>query len=219
MSAAAARRSASRPVTKGSSICLLDIDPKGAPDVVCDARELSTLDPANSMRSTVRTTWNTIMPMTCHGCCEGFLHVLKPDGFAEIRVPDIDALLKTCVKDGLDIEDVIYHIGPRPGAGARRALRLRPRDRGVGAGFLRPQDRVHPKVPGPRAAGGRLCDRCRTPRSLSGNPHARISFSPDTRSGRTARPQTCAGIGASRPPERSPIRVVRLWLAMLGSTG
>ncbi len=38
----------------------------------------------------------------------GFLHVLKPDGFAEIRVPDMNSVMKRVVESKLDIEDVLY---------------------------------------------------------------------------------------------------------------
>jgi hypothetical protein len=39
---------------------------------------------------------------------KGFLHVLKPDGFAELRVPDMNTVMKRVVASGLDIEDVLY---------------------------------------------------------------------------------------------------------------
>jgi hypothetical protein len=45
---------------------------------------------------------------------KGFLHVLKPDGFAEIRVPDMNSLMKRVVESNLDIEDTLYQsaLGP-----------------------------------------------------------------------------------------------------------
>src|SRR5205085_7292034 len=39
---------------------------------------------------------------------QGFLHVLKPDGFAEIVVPDINSVMKRAVDSQLDLEDVLY---------------------------------------------------------------------------------------------------------------
>jgi SAM-dependent methyltransferase len=44
----------------------------------------------------------------------GFLHVLKADGFAEIRVPDIQAVMRHVVQSGMDIGDVLYEsaVGP-----------------------------------------------------------------------------------------------------------
>ena len=38
----------------------------------------------------------------------GFVHVLKADGFAHIRVPDIDALMKIVVEKKMDIDDFLY---------------------------------------------------------------------------------------------------------------
>ena len=39
---------------------------------------------------------------------KGFLHVLKDDGFAEIRVPDMQSLFKEIVSRNLDIDDELY---------------------------------------------------------------------------------------------------------------
>jgi hypothetical protein len=38
----------------------------------------------------------------------GFLNVLRDDGFAEIRVPDLNTPMQHIVKTGMDIEDVLY---------------------------------------------------------------------------------------------------------------
>ena len=44
----------------------------------------------------------------------GFLHVLKPDGFAEIRVPDLRAVMQKVVRGNLELNDVLYQspVGP-----------------------------------------------------------------------------------------------------------
>ena len=94
--------------------CLLDIDPKGAPDIVCDARQLSTLDPGQFDAIYCSHNLEHYYAHDVPRVLRGFLHVLKPDGFAEIRVPDIDAVMKACVADGLDIEDVLYTSGRGP---------------------------------------------------------------------------------------------------------
>jgi predicted SAM-dependent methyltransferase len=87
---------------------LLDIDPKGKPDVVCDARELHTL--AASQYDAVYCSHNLEHYYKHDGVkvLKGFLHVLKPDGFAEIRVPDLNSVMKRVVESNLDIEDVLY---------------------------------------------------------------------------------------------------------------
>ncbi|MBL0231532.1 MAG: methyltransferase domain-containing protein [Moraxellaceae bacterium] len=86
----------------------LDIDPTVNPDVLCDARELINL-PAN--------TYNAIY---CSHNLEhyyrhdvkkvlaGFYHVLKKDGFAHIRVPDMGAVMRAFVENDMDINDVLY---------------------------------------------------------------------------------------------------------------
>ncbi len=87
---------------------LLDIDPKGKPDVVCDARELHML--AACQYDAVYCSHNLEHYYQHDGLrvLKGFLHVLKPDGFAEIRVPDLNSVMKRVVESKLDIEDVLY---------------------------------------------------------------------------------------------------------------
>jgi SAM-dependent methyltransferase len=87
---------------------LLDIDPQGKPDVVCDARELSAL-PADQYDA-IYCSHNLEHYYKHDGAkvLRGFLHVLKPDGFAEILVPDINSVMKRAVESQLDLEDVLY---------------------------------------------------------------------------------------------------------------
>jgi hypothetical protein len=93
---------------------LLDIDPKGKPDVVCDARELHTL--AASQYDAVYCSHNLEHYYKHDGpkVLKGFLHVLKPDGFAEIRVPDLNSVMKRVVESKLDIEDILYQSSSGP---------------------------------------------------------------------------------------------------------
>jgi hypothetical protein len=87
---------------------LLDIDPAGNPDVVCDARELQMLD--TGMVDAVFCSHNLehYYPHDVGKVLHGFRHVLKDDGFAEIRVPDIRSVMHRCVSANLDVEDVLY---------------------------------------------------------------------------------------------------------------
>jgi ubiquinone/menaquinone biosynthesis C-methylase UbiE len=87
---------------------LLDIDPKRNPDVVCDARRLESLEPA--MFDAVYCSHNLehYYRHDVQRVLRGFVHVLKPDGFAEVRVPDLRAVMRRCVTDGLDVDDVLY---------------------------------------------------------------------------------------------------------------
>jgi SAM-dependent methyltransferase len=87
---------------------LLDIDPKGCPDVVCDARELMTL--ADSQYDSVYCSHN-LEHYYHHEVAKvlaGFIHLLKADGFVHIRVPDIGAVMQAMVAKNLDIDDVLY---------------------------------------------------------------------------------------------------------------
>ena len=87
---------------------LLDIDPLGQPDIVLDARKLRSLDAgqfdavycSHNLEHYYRHDAATVL--------EGFRHVLKDDGFAEIRVPDLDAVMRRVVASGMDIGDVLY---------------------------------------------------------------------------------------------------------------
>jgi len=38
----------------------------------------------------------------------GFVHVLKADGFAFVRVPDLGELMRTVIEKNLDIDDFLY---------------------------------------------------------------------------------------------------------------
>lgn len=87
---------------------LLDIDPRGNPDVVCDARELSSL-PASTYDSVYCS--HNLEHYFRHDVVKvlaGFVHVLKIDGFALIRVPDLAELMRTVVERNLDIDDFLY---------------------------------------------------------------------------------------------------------------
>ena len=87
---------------------LLDIDPRGDPDVLCDARELDSLD-ANQFDA-IYCSHNLEHYHKHDGAkvLTGFIHVLKPAGFAEIRVPDLDVVMRTFVERNMDLEDVLY---------------------------------------------------------------------------------------------------------------
>lgn len=93
---------------------LLDIDPTGNPDVVCDARELITLP--ESVYDSVYCSHNLehYYHHDAKKVLAGFIHVLKDDGFVDIRVPDMDEVMRTVVEKNLDIDDVLYHSAAGP---------------------------------------------------------------------------------------------------------
>jgi SAM-dependent methyltransferase len=87
---------------------LLDIDPKGAPDIVCDARNLTSLD-ANQFDAVycshnLEHYYRHEVPKVL----AGFLHVLKDGGFVQVRVPDLHEVMRVTLAQRLDLEDVLY---------------------------------------------------------------------------------------------------------------
>ena len=88
----------------------LDIDPRFEPEILLDARQLQTL-PAESYDA-VYCSHNLEHYHRHDGLkvVAGIRHVLKPNGFFELRVPDLAAVMAT----GLDVDDVLYHVGDRP---------------------------------------------------------------------------------------------------------
>jgi hypothetical protein len=93
---------------------LLDIDPTGQPDIVCDARKLDTLD--NCQFDAIYCSHNLehYYRHDVPKVLKGFLHVLKESAFVHIRVPDVMAVMKTMLEKNLDIDDVLYQsaLGP-----------------------------------------------------------------------------------------------------------
>ena len=87
---------------------MLDIDPAVRPDVVCDARNLATLKGSEYDAVYCSHNLEHYFHHDVSRVLAGFLHVLKDDGFAYIRVPDMAELMRTVVRDGRDIEDVLY---------------------------------------------------------------------------------------------------------------
>ncbi len=87
---------------------LLDIDARGAPDIVCDARKLTTLEAAQFDAVYCSHNLEHYYRHDVPKVLAGFLHVLKDDGFAHIRVPDLNEVMRLAVERGLDIDDVLY---------------------------------------------------------------------------------------------------------------
>lgn len=87
---------------------LLDIDPAWKPDIVCDARELAKF-PGNAYdaiycaHNLEHYYWHEVSVVLA-----GFRHLVKDDGFIEVRVPDVGELMKIVVERGLDLDDLLY---------------------------------------------------------------------------------------------------------------
>lgn len=93
---------------------LLDIDPRGNPDVLCDARNLTSLAPGQFDAIYCSHNLEHYYRHDVPRVLAGFMHVLKEGGFAEIIVPDLQQVMKETLERGLDVEDVLYQsaIGP-----------------------------------------------------------------------------------------------------------
>jgi SAM-dependent methyltransferase len=88
---------------------LLDIDPTGSPDIICDARDLITFKTEQFDAVYCSHNLEHYYRHDVHKVLAGFLHVLKTGGFAHIRVPDILEVMRATLDKGLDLEDVLYH--------------------------------------------------------------------------------------------------------------
>ena len=87
---------------------LLDIDSRGNPDIICDARELTNLPEGEYDSVYCSHNLEHYYRHDVLKVLKGFYHVLKRQGFADIRVPDLDALMKIVVQKQLDIDDFLY---------------------------------------------------------------------------------------------------------------
>jgi hypothetical protein len=88
---------------------LLDIDPTGNPDIVCDARNLEQI--AAGGYDSIYCSHN-LEHYYSHDVLKvlrGFHHILKDDGFIYVKVPDLMAVMKRVIDENLDIEDTLYH--------------------------------------------------------------------------------------------------------------
>ena len=96
------------PCYAGWNHLLLDIDPRGNPDVVCDARDLDSLEA--DQFDAIYCSHNLEHYYKHDGLdvLKGFVHVLKSDGFADIRVPDLKVVMRTFVEKDMDLEDILY---------------------------------------------------------------------------------------------------------------
>jgi SAM-dependent methyltransferase len=87
---------------------LLDIDATSDADIVCDARELPRFE--GGLFDAVYCAHNLehFYQHDVPRVLGGFLHVLKPDGFAEIRVPDLEAVFRKVASGEVGLEDELY---------------------------------------------------------------------------------------------------------------
>jgi len=93
---------------------LLDIDSRGNPDVLCDARELWKLPPRQYDAIYCSHNLEHFHRHDVANVLKGFRIVLKKDGFIFVRVPDLHAVMCRVIDEGLDIDDVLYEAACGP---------------------------------------------------------------------------------------------------------
>jgi SAM-dependent methyltransferase len=96
------------PQYEGWQHILLDIDPVGCPDIVCDARGLTELPGSEYDAVYCSHNLEHYYRHEVTKVLAGFHHVLKPEGFAHIRVPDLGELMQVVAEKNLDIDDFLY---------------------------------------------------------------------------------------------------------------
>ena len=96
------------PCYEGFGHALNDIDPACRPDILLDGRDLATLDPAQADAVCCSHNLAHYRAHEVPRVLAGMLHVLKPDGFADIRVPALGQIFRDLVARGLDIGDLLY---------------------------------------------------------------------------------------------------------------
>ena len=87
---------------------LLDIDAAKSPDILLDGRRLTETPAAAYDAVYCAHNLEHYFHHDVPKVLAGFFHVLRPGGFAEIRVPDIGLLIRIMAETGLDIEDTLY---------------------------------------------------------------------------------------------------------------
>jgi hypothetical protein len=87
---------------------LLDIDPKGQPDIICDARQLQTLHEKEYDAVYCSHNLEHYYRHDVPKVLTGFSHLLVDGGFVDIRVPDLDSLMKRLINENIDIDDFLY---------------------------------------------------------------------------------------------------------------
>ena len=92
---------------KGWDQHLLDIDPAVNPDICLDAKEMRSIKArydAVYCSHNLEHFYRHEVPVVL----DGFVHVLRPSGFAQIAVPDVEAVMRAMLDGGHDIESTWY---------------------------------------------------------------------------------------------------------------
>jgi predicted SAM-dependent methyltransferase len=96
------------PHYEGWEHVLLDIQAAPGVDLVHDARRLAELRPATFDAVYCSHNLEHYYPHEVPLVLAGFRHVLKNDGFVDIRVPDIAAVMRHAIAHDMELDDVLY---------------------------------------------------------------------------------------------------------------
>ena len=157
-----------RPRTKDGSTFYSTSIPRGTPDLVCDARELTTLPPAQYDAVYCSHNLEHYYRHDVPRVLAGFRHVLNEDGFAEIRVPDLADFMQTVVRRGLDIDDLLYQSPAGPITVRDVLYGLGDGNRAQRKRLLGAQNRLHEEIVDGDARTLRLPHRLQRHRELRG---------------------------------------------------
>ena len=92
----------------GWDVDLLDIDPAVGPDILLDAREMNTLPSAQYDAVYASHVLEHFAEHEVAVVLRGFYHVLTADGFADVRVPDVMAVIDAVLRNGLELDSGLY---------------------------------------------------------------------------------------------------------------
>jgi hypothetical protein len=93
---------------KGWDQHILDIDASVAPDVLCDAKDMRKLKAGQYDSIFCSHNLEHFHKHEVPTVLAGFTHVLKPNGYAHIVVPDLQQLFDAITKGNHDIDDIWY---------------------------------------------------------------------------------------------------------------
>lgn len=93
---------------------LLDIDPTGNPDILCDARELWKMPPRQYDAIYCSHNLEHYFAHDVLKVLNGFKLILKKDGFAYIRVPNLLGVMQAVINTGMELDDALYMIDSGP---------------------------------------------------------------------------------------------------------
>lgn len=93
---------------------LLDIDPKGEPDVLCDARNLGEIKESEYDIIYCSHNLEHYYKHDVKKVLLGFKTALKPGGSIHLVVPNMMVVLREMIEKDMDIDDILYEssIGP-----------------------------------------------------------------------------------------------------------